>query len=129
MAEHAATRRDITLERRTSDFSEHAAARRATMRRVLETSDRDDAPSDATTEIIESRRASSDPPRSPGASARRFFSSPWVSGPRSESPDADHAGTYPRIEIFSEWTSHPRLRRSGVRAPETMLSRHASPTA
>ena len=121
---------------RISDFSEFTAARRNSTRQLAQDDDhsRSDPPAASSTE-----GATSALPRS-ASQARRFF--PFGRTRRFEIIPTPRPATnlddwyFPppsgwqnseRSEESGEERLQPRLRRGGLRAPESLLSRHSSP--
>lgn len=136
---------------RTADFSDFSARRRNSSRQLADEdgSSRLETSSSFPGPHLSAPRDDPDPPTSgPPGQARRFFPFrsrrfeviptprpapstgedwlfppvPWSSAP------SDRTGPLaPDIQGGDERSQAPRLRRGGLRAPESMLSRHASP--
>ncbi|KAF8838377.1 hypothetical protein BDN67DRAFT_991343 [Paxillus ammoniavirescens] len=154
---HSTLSRQPSLRRparnRTSDFSEFTAARRSSTRQIAQDEDpplRPDPPMPTTTEMPSSSslRSSSDDhsmPRNP-VQARRFF--PFGRARRFEIIPTPRPATSPSDDWFfpphSGWSERPggaqgdeesndersqapRLRRGGLRAPESMISPPLTP--
>ncbi|KAG9317811.1 hypothetical protein JVU11DRAFT_2035 [Chiua virens] len=131
---------------RVSDFSEFTAARRNSTRQLTQDEDhtaRSELPAPHNPELPPS---SSLGPRSSSAQARRFFpfgrtrrfeiiptprpatsmSDDWYFPPHSAWSTNPSERLGGRDEPGVERSQAPRLRRGGLRAPESMLSRHTS---
>lgn len=136
---------------RTADFSDFSARRRNSSRHLAD----EEGPSilDSSSTFpgphVSAPREDSDPPLSgPPGQARRFFpfrsrrfeviptprpapstGEDWLfpPAPWSSSPSDRTASSAPDSQVGEERSQAPRLRRGGLRAPESMLSRHASP--
>jgi len=136
---------------RTADFSDFSARRRNSSRHLAdeEGPSRFDSSSTFPGPHVSAPREDSDPPSSgqPGQ-ARRFFpfrsrrfeviptprpapstGEDWLfpPAPWSSSPSDRTASLALDSQVGEERSQAPRLRRGGLRAPESMLSRHASP--
>ncbi|KAG1805196.1 uncharacterized protein BJ212DRAFT_1570923 [Suillus subaureus] len=127
---------------RTADFSDFSARRRNSSRHLAD----EEGPSrfDSSSAFPGFRPPSSGPP----GQARRFFpfrsrrfeviptprpvpstGEDWLfpPAPWSSSPSDRTASLAPDSQVGEERSQAPRLRRGGLRAPESMLSRHISP--
>ncbi|KAK0461795.1 uncharacterized protein EV420DRAFT_1527233 [Desarmillaria tabescens] len=144
------------IRSRTVDFNDFTSRRRSTIRDSLRQSLGILSEGPEPSHIADSRERES-AWTSSSSSARRFFPLPRRSRPRDSPPaeiidivedrsESRSAPSYwfpfpspvtsrspvssPTTEVSEERTlAVPRLRRGGVRAPESMLSRHASPLA
>jgi hypothetical protein len=134
---------------RTADFSDFSARRRNSSRHLAdeEGPSRLDPSSAFPGPHVSAPREDPDPSSSgPPGPARRFFRSrrfeviptprpvpntgeDWLfpPAPWSSSPSDRTASSAPDSQVGEERSQAPRLRRGGLRAPESMLSRHISP--
>lgn len=139
------------IRSRTADFSDFSARRRNSSRQLAdeEGPSRIDTSNTFPSSHFSAPREDSDPPPpGPSGQARRFFpfrsrrfeviptprSAPstgedWLfpPAPWSTAPSDRTAPSAPDSQVGEERSQAPRLRRGGLRAPESMLSRHASP--
>ncbi|KAG2361735.1 hypothetical protein BDR07DRAFT_1485514 [Suillus spraguei] len=134
---------------RTADFSDFSARRRNSSRHLVdeEGQSRFDPSSTFPGPHVSAPREDSDPPSSgPPGQARRFFrprrfeviptprpapstGEDWLfPAPWSSSPSDRTASSAPDSQVGEERSQAPRLRRGGLRAPESLLPRHISPT-
>ncbi|KAG8218996.1 hypothetical protein J3R82DRAFT_4741 [Butyriboletus roseoflavus] len=132
---------------RMSDFSEFTAARRSTTRQLAQDDDHNVRSEPPPANPAELPATSSHGPRSSSVQARRFFpfgrtrrfeiiptprpaanmSDDWYFPPHSGWTMNPSERLGAGEEPVEEPSQAPRLRRGGLRAPESLLSRHTSP--
>jgi len=134
---------------RTADFSDFSARRRNSSRQLAdeEGPSRFESSSSFPGPHISAPRDDPDPPSSgPQGQARRFFpfrtrrfeviptprpapstGEDWLFPPWSSAPSDRIGPSALESQSGDERSQAPRLRRGGLRAPESILSRHASP--
>jgi len=132
---------------RVSDFSEFTAARRNSIRQLAHDEDHNARSEPPAANTAEPPATSSLGPRSSSAQARRFFpfgrtrrfeiiptprpaasmSDDWYFPPHSGWATNQSERLGGGEEPIEERSQAPRLRRGGLRAPESLLSRHSSP--